>query len=80
MAMSTIKNLFLGGKPMKDWVREWEVVRRLTVFACSCPNEMANTGTENTSTKSDYLPTESRDLLLPPLEELVQGMVIISLC
>ncbi|XP_020628436.1 ester hydrolase C11orf54 homolog [Orbicella faveolata] len=33
---------------------------------------MANTGTENTSTKSDYLPIESRHLLLPPLEELVQ--------
>ena len=40
---------------------------------------MANTGTENTSTKSDCLPIESRDLLIPKLEELVQGMVIMAL-
>ena len=40
---------------------------------------MANTGPENTSTKSDYLPIERRDLFLPQLEELVQGMAIMVL-
>lgn len=40
---------------------------------------MANTGIGNTSTKSDYLPIESREFLLPPLEELVQGMAIVAL-
>ena len=53
--------------------------KRLAVFACSSCwykghlNEMAKTSTENTLSKTESLPVESRDLLLPPLEELVQG-------
>lgn len=72
---SNLKILFMNGKPKKDWVL---VQQRLTVpvflghYKCHL-NEIANTRTENTLLKMENVPVESRDLLLPPLEELVQG-------